>query len=57
MRREFISFEAARVIDPEIGKGRKPWWLFPWACIIRRVEGGWIAFASPDDYLVWRSQK
>jgi hypothetical protein len=29
----------------------------PWACKICKVEGGWIAFESTNDYLIWRNQR
>ena len=30
---------------------------FPWACKIVKVEGGYKAFESEADYLVWRGQR
>lgn len=29
----------------------------PWAAVIARVEGGFVAFESRDDYRTWRAQK
>ena len=29
----------------------------PWAAVIARVDGGFVAFESPDDYRMWRNQK
>ena len=29
----------------------------PWAAVIAKVEGGWLAFESADDYRIWRAQK
>lgn len=29
----------------------------PWAAVIAKVEGGYIAFESRADYRVWRGQK
>ncbi|MCK9597881.1 MAG: hypothetical protein M0R06_02500 [Sphaerochaeta sp.] len=31
--------------------------LAPWAAKIVRVDGGFLAFESPDDYRVWKNQK
>ena len=28
-----------------------------WAAIIIRVDGGWQAFESVDDYAIWEGQK
>jgi len=28
-----------------------------WAAIIIRVDGGWQAFESVDDYAIWQNQK
>lgn len=30
--------------------------LAPWAAIIARVDGGWLAFESKKDYYQWRRQ-
>ena len=29
----------------------------PWACKISKVEGGYMAFESLDDYRTWKNQK
>ncbi len=29
----------------------------PWAAVIAKVEGGFIAFESTSDYATWRKQK
>lgn len=29
----------------------------PWACKIVRVEGGYRAFESIEDYRIWRQQR
>ena len=29
----------------------------PWAAVIARVEGGFVAFESRDDYRVWKNQR
>jgi len=29
----------------------------PWAAVIARVSGGFMAFESVDDYRTWRGQK
>jgi hypothetical protein len=29
----------------------------PWAAVIARTDGGWMAFESVDDYRTWRGQK
>jgi hypothetical protein len=29
----------------------------PWAAKIAKVDGGWMAFESIDDYMTWRAQK
>jgi len=31
--------------------------LAPWACVIVRVIGGFMAFEFLDDYKIWRNQK
>ena len=31
--------------------------LAPWACMIVKVEGGWLAFESMEDYRTWKNQK
>ena len=28
-----------------------------WAAVIARVEGGFVAFESRDDYRVWKNQR
>lgn len=29
----------------------------PWACIIAKVNGGFLGFESADDYQNWKKQK
>lgn len=29
----------------------------PWACVIAKVNGGFLGFESATDYLIWRKQK
>lgn len=29
----------------------------PWAAVIARCDGGWVAFESVADYHTWRAQK
>ncbi len=29
----------------------------PWACVIKKVEGGYIAFESATDWQTWKNQK
>jgi len=29
----------------------------PWASVIKKVEGGWMAFEFVTDYDTWRNQK
>ena len=29
----------------------------PWAAVIAKVDGGYMAFESQDDYRTWRRQK
>lgn len=31
--------------------------LCPWAATIAKVEGGYLAFESTDDYRTWRAQR
>ena len=31
--------------------------LAPWAAIVAKVEGGYIAFESVQDYTTWKNQK
>lgn len=31
--------------------------LCPWASKIVKVDGGWMAFESWDDYRTWKNQK
>lgn len=47
MRKEFITANSRKAAQK----------LAPWAATIARVEGGYIAFESHGDYLVWRAQK
>lgn len=30
---------------------------FPWAAVIVRVEGGFMAFSTTDEYMTWQRQK
>lgn len=47
MRTEFIAAVARRTAVRRC----------PWACKIAKVEGGYMAFESVTDYLIWRGQK
>lgn len=47
MRKEFINCACRKTA----------WRHCPWACKIVKVEGGYAAFESIDDYRVWRNQK
>jgi hypothetical protein len=29
----------------------------PWAAFVRRVDGGYMAFPTVDDYAMWKNQK
>jgi hypothetical protein len=29
----------------------------PWACIVAKVDGGFMAFESITDYEIWKNQK
>jgi len=49
MREVFISYDTAKT--NEAAKT-----IAPWAYKIVRVEGGWLAFESADDYHTWKSQ-
>jgi hypothetical protein len=31
--------------------------LAPWACVLAKVEGGFMAFESYADYRTWRRQR
>ena len=43
--------------DVEAGTREKAEKVAPWAAVIVRVVGGWIAFESVSDYETWRWQK
>lgn len=47
MRKEFLQVETE-------DEARQ---LAPWAAIIVRAEGGWLAFESQHDYEIWEGQK
>lgn len=47
MRQEFIEVKTGKE-----AKGRAPW-----AAVIVKVEGGYMAFESVQDYETWRRQK
>ena len=29
----------------------------PWACVIAKVQGGYLGFESAEDYHAWKKQK
>lgn len=29
----------------------------PWACLVIKVDGGYMCFESPVDYELWKNQK
>jgi len=33
------------------------WEECPWACVVTKVEGGYICFESQDDYATWKAQR
>lgn len=47
MRKEFI----------ECKDRRTAWKKCPWASVITKVEGGYLAFESRLDYSTWKAQK
>jgi hypothetical protein len=47
MRKEFIPCKSRST-----AKRRAPW-----AAIIAKVDSGFMAFESPDDYRTWRNQR
>lgn len=59
MRKEFIPI--AKIIDLMVGMECSEWcaldMLVPWACRTQRVEGGYVAFESADEYDTWKNQK
>ena len=53
MRQAFISQEDA--YKPEEGETLTD--RYPWAAIIEKVDGGYMAWESVDDYRVWSNQQ
>jgi hypothetical protein len=47
MRSQFIETNSRRTAKAEC----------PWAAIIAKVDGGYMAFESTVDYRTWRGQK
>jgi hypothetical protein len=47
MRKEFLEVETRY-------QARK---LAPWAAVIVKVSGGYMAFESADDYRIWKNQR
>lgn len=47
MRTEFIEAKDEREVEQ----------LAPWAAVAIEVEGGWMAFESVADAVVWEGQK
>lgn len=47
MRQEFLAGVTRKMAAEEC----------PWAAIIKKVEGGYRAFESKQDYETWRNQK
>lgn len=47
MKKEFIQVKSYRAAKKQA----------PWAAIIAKVEGGYMAFESVNDYLIWKNQK
>jgi hypothetical protein len=47
MRVEFIELKKRTSVNR----------IAPWACMIVKVEGGWMAFESIEDYRTWNNQK
>ena len=47
MRNEFVQTESLKVAKNAC----------PWASVIAKVDGGYMAFESAQDYRAWRSQK
>jgi len=36
------------------GTKREAWEACPWASVIARMRGGWMAFEVVSDYMAWR---
>lgn len=47
MRSEFVDCKDRRTA----------WKRCPWASVIAKVCGGFLAFESWDDYKIWKAQK
>lgn len=47
MRKEFIECRSRSTAQRRC----------PWAAVVTKVEGGFMAFESADDYRIWRQQK
>ena len=47
MKAEFIAAKTAE----------QAYWQAPWACKLVKVEGGYFAFESYSDWLVFKAQK
>lgn len=47
MRNEFVQTESRKFAKNAC----------PWASVITKVDGGYMAFESTQDYRAWRSQK
>jgi hypothetical protein len=47
MRKEFIECESLEYADE----------LAPWASIVEKVEGGFMAFESENEHKMWTNQK
>jgi hypothetical protein len=46
MKKEFVECETEK----------EAWDLCPWASVIVKAEGGFMAFESWDDYNIWINQ-
>jgi hypothetical protein len=53
MRKEFFEEFFAGTEDDEIEIVKD---FAPWAEVVVRVDGGWIAFESVKEYEIWKSQ-
>lgn len=47
MRKEFIECKTLKMA----------WLRAPWAEVMTKVEGGYMAFESRDDFNTWKNQK
>ena len=47
MRKEFVQTESRKFAKNAC----------PWASVITKVDGGYMAFESAQDYRAWRNQK